>query len=164
MEYVISDKLVELLQFRINQEEQSSRIYRAMSEYLTYNGFIGAGKLWKKYSEEELKHAEWTYDLLSNLDILPIVDKITRPNLNFDGLCDVIQQSYEHEVLITQQCNELFVAAMGEGCGMVTQLALKYQAEQVEELGKMTKWLDRIDAFGDDKAVLRLLDNEMNEG
>lgn len=164
MEYVISDKLVELLQFRINQEEQSSRIYRAMSEYLTYNGFIGAGKLWKKYSEEELKHAEWAYDLLSNLDILPIVDKITRPNLNFDGLCDVIQQSYEHEVLITQQCNELFVAAMGEGCGMVTQLALKYQAEQVEELGKMTKWLDRIDAFGDDKAVLRLLDNEMNEG
>jgi len=161
MENIIDDKLISLLQYRINQEEQSSRIYRAMSEWLTYNGYIGAGSLWKKYSDEELKHAEWAYSFLSDLDILPIVDKITKPEMSFSTLPDIIEKSYEHEVEITRQCNELYAAGLEYKCGMVTQLALKYQAEQVEELGKMTKWLDRLEAFGDDKTALRFLDNEM---
>jgi ferritin len=161
MEHVISDKLIELLQYRINQEEYSSRIYKAMSEWLGYNGYVGASKLWKTYSDEELKHADWAYSFLGDLDILPIVDKIEKPKCEYKGLVDIIQQSYKHEVEITAQCNELFQAAMKEGCGMVTQLALQYQKEQVEELGKTTYWLDRLEDFGEDIMALRFLDNEM---
>lgn len=161
MDYMLSDKLIELLQFRINREEFSSRLYRAMSEWLSFNGYHGAAKLWKKYSEEELKHAEWAYSFLSDLDILPDVRAIANPKTNFTSLKAILDASYEHEMVVTGECNDLLRESIKEGCGTVMQLALKYQAEQVEELGKITYWLDRIDAFGEDKATLRLLDNEM---
>lgn len=162
MEYIISDKLIELLQFRINQEEYSSRLYRAMSEWFFYNGYTGAGSLWKKYSEEELTHAEWSYKYLSDMDVLPKVDALEKPPCEFKSFREIVDMSYEHEVTVTQQCNELYVEATKEGCATIVQLALKYQAEQVEEIGKLTTWLDKLDAFGDEKLALRFLDNEMS--
>ena len=161
MKTVISDKLIKLLQFRINQEELSSRLYLAMSKWLCYKGFAGASKLWKKYSCEELVHAKWAYTFLSDIDVLPQVNDLIMPSLDFTGLVDIIEQSYKHEIFIMQQCNELFTVALKEGCGMVTQLALKYQKEQAEELGKTSYWLDRLEAFGDDDGALRSIDKEM---
>lgn len=163
MEYLVSDKLIKLLQFRINQEEFSSRLYRAMSEWFFYNGYIGAGKLWKKYSDEELVHAEWAYDYLSNMDILPEVDALAKPKTSFNSFKEILDLTYSHEAQVTQQCNELYTEASKEGCATVVQLALKYQSEQVEEIGKITTWLDKVEAFGDDKMALRFLDNEMKK-
>ena len=161
MKYLISEKLIELIQVRIHEEQISSYIYEAMANYLGNRGFTGAAKLWNSYSKEELIHKGWGVSLLNDLDILPETRAIPAQSEIYAGLVDIINKSYEHEVLIAQQCNELFTTALEEGCGMVTQLALKYQAEQVEDIGKMTYWLDRLEAFGDNPTELRLLDNEM---
>jgi len=163
MKNLISDVLIEALQYRINQERISSYIYEDMANYLDYIGFTGAAKRWRKYASEELTHSGWGESLLSDLDLLPRMDIIPKQPGTYSGLVDIIDKSLEHEITITQQCNELFVLAMKEGCGMVTQLALKYQAEQVEELGKMTYWKNRLEAFGDDSTALRFLDNEMGD-
>ena len=59
----INKKIEELINYRIVEEEKSARLYLAMSQWLDYNGFAGAAKLWKKYSDEEIEHAamalEW---------------------------------------------------------------------------------------------------------
>ena len=64
----ISENLIKILNYRIVQEEFSSRLYKAMAIWLDFKGFNGAAKLWNTYSEEELKHANWAYEYL--LDIL----------------------------------------------------------------------------------------------
>lgn len=163
MEHIISDKVINLLNFRIQKEEESARIYLSMSNWLNFNGFNGAGKLWAKYSEEEIVHSKIAYEYLLDLDINPVVPVLSKPPQEFKGFTDIILISLDHEKEITMQCQELAKVCIEEGDFMTLSLAQKYLSEQVEEIAKTTKWADRIDAFGEDKIALRLLDNEMGE-
>lgn len=159
----ISKKIEDLINLRILEEEQSSRLYLAMAKWLSYNGYAGAAKLWSKYASEENNHSDWAYSYLEDLDILPKVPALAAPKCEFIGLADICKQSYEHEMMVTKSCNELAKAGAAEGDYMTVQLAQKYLAEQVEEIGKTTHWLDRLDAFGESPEALRLLDNEMSK-
>lgn len=160
---LLSDQAIKLVNYRINQEELSSRIYYGMAVYLDYNGFAGAAKLWYKYAEEELVHAKWYYQFLLDLNIQPTVGALSVQPMDYDGLVDIIEKSNLHEIEITKQINDLLKLAREEDCGTLMELALRTQKEQVEELGKTYYWLDRLEAFGDSEVALRLLDNEMGE-
>lgn len=159
----ISKKIEGLINFRIVEEEKSSRLYLAMSKWLNFNGYTGAAKLWKKYSDEELVHTNWAYSYLEELDLLPVVPALEMPQCSFKGLVDICKASYDHEMLVTKQCNDLAIAAQAENDYMTVQLAQKYLAEQTEEIGRQAYWLDRFEAFGDSPEALRFLDNEMLE-
>lgn len=157
---LINEKIVELLQNRINEEENSSRLYLAMSQWLSYNGFIGAAALWKKYSQEELIHAQWTYNYLQERDIMPETRHLLGYK-DFQSFPEIIKMSYNHELKITKSINELGQACLESNDLVTLQLVNKYLVEQAEEEGKILTFLDRIDAFGQDPIALRLLDNEM---
>ena len=159
----LSDKILKLLDYRIEQEEFSSRLYKSMAIWLDFNGYSGASKLWAKYAGEEMSHAGWVYSYLSDLNIKACVPSLEKPDEDFAGLVDIINKSYEHEVAITNQCQELAKAAMEEGDFLTYGLAQRFVNEQVEEIRKTTYWQDRCEAFGDSKEALRLLDNEMGE-
>lgn len=158
---VISDKVINLLNYRIEQEENSNRLYLAMSIWLGYRGFVGAAKLWKSYAEEETVHAGWAYCYLSDLDIQPKVPALEAQPTEFNGFIDIIQKSLDHELEITTQCNDLAAAAKEEKDFMTIHFAQKYLDEQREEIARNQFWLDRLEAFGDDNTALRFLDNEM---
>jgi len=158
---VINDELIKLINYRIQQEELSSRLYLAMSLWLDINGYNGAAKLWKSYSEEEKAHADWSYQYLLNLNIKPIVPALEQQPTEFKSLSEIILASYKHELVITKQCQELAKKAQELNDYMTFDLAQKFVKEQVDELAKTNYWIDRLKAFGSEKDVLRLLDNEM---
>jgi ferritin len=160
---LIKQNIIDLLQLRIENEAQSSRIYKAMSCWLDLNGYTNAAKLWQKYSDEELVHAEFAVQYLLDLNILPITPVQDEPKTEFKGLPQIIQLSYDHEIEITAQCNELARTCLKESDMMTFGLAQKYVAEQVEELAKTQLLLDQISSFGEDKVALRLLDNYIGE-
>lgn len=158
---VISKEMISLLNYRIEQEEASSRLYKAMSVWLDFHGYAGAASLWQKYSNEECVHAGWAYQFLLNLNIKPIVPAIVQPVNDYKGLPQIVAKSLTHEIDITKQCNELAVEACNAGEFLVMELALRYVKEQVEELAKTQFWVDQLESFGDDKTALRLLDTKM---
>lgn len=158
---IISESSISALQFRIQEEEFSSRLYKAASIWLNNNGFPGAAKLWAKYSDEELVHAQKACDFLLSLNIQPILEAIRKPDNEFKGLPNIVAISMRHEVLITEQCKQLASEAKENSDDMVYDLALWYLREQVEELDKIQNWIDQLKAFGDDKIALRLLDERM---
>lgn len=160
---VISNKVIELMNFRIQQEELSVRIYLAMSLWLDYHGYIGAAKLWKKYSEEEKVHVGWAYSYMMDLNILPTVPTLEMQPKEFKGLPQIIALSYKHEVEVTSQCIELARQAEEDGDFMTLELAQRYLKEQTEELQKTQLWLDKLNSFGDDKVALRLMDDDMGD-
>jgi len=162
MEY-LSEKMKTLLKFRIEQEELSSRLYQSMAQFLEFNGFEGAAKLWYKYSDEESTHAKLITQFMLDLDYLPPMPTIREPQLEFDGLEDIINKSYEHEVLVTNQCKDLAIQAFKENDLLTYGIAQRLVNEQVEELAKTTLWKDKIESFGSDKIALKLLDQEMGE-
>ena len=160
---LLKDKIIKLLHYRIEQEEISARLYLAMSNWLKYNGFAGAGELMYKYGEEEWEHSQWVYKYLDDMNELAPVPTLPEQTIEFEGLVDVLEKSYKHEVEISIQCNELAKACVSEGDFLTFNLALKFTDEQVDEVAKAQYWLDRLEAFGSDDVALRLLDNEMKQ-
>ena len=160
---LISDKIIKLLNYRIQQEEQSSRLYKSISIWLNLNGFTGASKLWDKYSKEEQSHAQWSYDYLLDLNIKPITPSQEEPQNEFKGLANIIALSYKHELDITEQVKLLAKTCLDEGDLMTFNLAQKYVWEQVEEISKLQYFLDYLQSFGDTGTSLAMLDEKMGE-
>lgn len=161
---LLSDECLNTLQYRIQQEELSSRMYLSMSMWLNNEGYSGAASLWKKYSEEELSHANWSRDYLLAMGVTPDVPMLAAQPTSYIGLPQIIELSYNHEIDVTKQCKELADKAFKGGDHMLYTLAAHYLTEQREEHSKMQDWTDKLNAFGTDKIALRLLDNEMGEG
>jgi len=156
-----SKECIDILNFRILNEEQSSRLYQSMSLWLNDNGYLGAAKQWLKDAEGELEHAQWAKDFLLDMGVQPKLPALQEPPQTFQGLPDIIRKSYEHEIVVTQQCNDLAKHAMQYGNHLLYQLAIKYLQEQQEELGKLQNLLDKLKAFGENPDVIKMLDNEL---
>lgn len=160
---LIDESCISFLNYRVQQEDQSSRIYLSMSLWLDNNGYVNAAKLWKKYSDEERGHADIARTYLLNMGVQPATPALEQPSEEYKGLPDIIEQSYEHEIKITEQCSELATHALKDGSHMLYELALHYLKEQNEEHGKMQNWVDQLKAFGEDKIAMRLLDHEIKD-
>lgn len=156
-----SKECIDILNYRIEQEEYSSRLYQMMSLWLNDHGYLGAAAVWLKDSEDEMKHAQWAKDFLLDMGVTPKLPALKEPPQSFDGLPDIIKQSYAHEIMVTEQCNELASHAMKYGNHLLYQLAMKYLTEQQEELGKVQNLIDQLEAFGEDKIAMRLFDHEL---
>lgn len=160
---LLSKAITKLLNYRVEEEENSSRLYLSMCLWLTNAGYLGAGKLFKKYSEEELLHAAKAREILLANGIQPFTASLKEPVQEFESLPKVIDAAYNHEVEITRQCYELTKAAYNEDNYMVAELGLWYSKEQMEELDKFQNMLDRLEAFGEQVDLLRELYDEMGE-
>ena len=164
MNPLISEKCVEYLNYRIQQEEYSSRIYMAMTMWLDEKGFKGAAALWRNYSDEELTHADIARKYLLSFGVQHVTPRLDQPQQDFRGsLPEIIQLSYEHEIEISFQIKKMADYALSIKDHMLYELCLSYLKEQVEEHDKMQTWVDKLKTFGTDPLALRLLDNDMQE-
>lgn len=161
MAAIINDKVIKLLQTRIQHEEANNKKYTAMSNWLNLNGFTGAAKLWKTYAADELTHKDWAVQYLLDLNILPVEPSQEQVQVSFKGLSNIIALSYQVEMTTTDEVKALAKVCLEESDMMTFGLAQKYVNEQIEEIAKIQTWLDKLDAFGVDNIALRLLDNEM---
>ena len=161
MENPFAANAIEILNFRIEQEEYSSRLYQAMSLWLNNNGFVGAAKAWLKDAEGEMEHAQWAKDYLLDMGVTPKLPALQEPPHDFKGLPDVIRQSFAHEIKVTQQCNDLATHAQTTKDFLLYQLSSKYMQEQQEELGKVQTYMDKLAAFGDSQVAMKLFDTEL---
>ena len=157
---LIHPACLELLQKRNHEEEMSARLYEDMYMFLENKGFTNLGALWHKYAHEELTHADWAREYMLNLGIQPELRDMPKLTGDYSGLVDVIKKSYKHEIEITEQCKELASSAMAHGDHMLYELAMKYLKEQIEELGKMQNWMDKLETFGTSADALHRLEIE----
>lgn len=161
---LLSEESEKLLNYRIQQEDFSSRLYLAMSLCLNNEGYTGAAKLWKKYSDEERAHADWSRTYLLSMGVTPDTPALTKPKTEYPGcLVEIIKDSFDHEIEVTKQIKVLASDALKKGDHMLYELSLQYLKEQVEEHDKTQTWVDKLMSFGTDPIALRLLDNEMDE-
>lgn len=160
---MIDDSCISFLNYRVQQEDLSSRIYLAMSLWLNNNGYLNAAKLWKKYSDEERGHADIARDYLLNMGVQPSTPPLEQPQDTFAGLPEIIRKSHEHEIQISMQCQELANHALKDGSHMLYELALHYLREQNEEMGKTQDLVDQLNAFGEDRLAMRMFDHEIGE-
>ena len=158
-----SKSVVDILQFRIENEENSARLYESMAMWLNDNGYDGAFLQWSQDAKDEWSHAMWAKEYLLDMGVQPKLPALKEPPSSFKGLDDIIYQSYDHEIVVTSQCNELANKAMKGGDHLLYQLANKYLQEQQEELGKLQTFVDKLKTFGTDKIAMKMFDHELQE-
>ena len=145
----LSDKLIELFNFRIKAELESSYLYEAMAVHLAKLGFINASKVWRQDATSEREHAGWAMDYMLTMDVKPEIPLITKQVQEFTDLKDIIDKTTEHEYLVTKQCNDLAKAAMlAEDLLTYNFVARKYLVEQEEELEKCMEMQRLINLYG----------------
>jgi len=160
---LLEEKTIEILNYRIQQEEYSSRLYHQMHLWLENNSYKNLAKYFKKNSDDEMTHASWSKEYLMSFNVMPELRTLEEPINVFDNVLDIAQKTLEHEMKITEQCNELVKLCHEENDYVTLNLALKYTNEQIEEIAKTTYWEDRLNEFGDSKSSLLAIDNEMGE-
>ena len=158
---LISKKTIDLLQYRIQEEENSARIYLSMAMWLENEGFLNATKLWKKYSSEENSHADWAREYLLSFGILPETPELKKVKSSYKGLPDIIQKSFDHEIEITLQLQKLAKHAIQIDDHMLYTLAEKYLKEQIEEHDKTQTLVYQLRSFGTNKHSMRLMNSAM---
>jgi|TARA_R110002126_G_scaffold15306_12_gene63033 ferritin len=158
---LIDESCISHLNYRVQQEEYSARIYMAMSMWLNNKGYVNAAAVWRTYSDEEMKHADIARTYLLSFGIQPVTPRLDQPKQNFSGLPEIIKLSFDHEVVVSKQIKDMANHALADGDHMLYELCLAYLKEQVEEHNKMQNWVDQLEAFGTDKIAMRLLDHEM---
>lgn len=147
---LINSDTVEILNFRIQQEQYSSRIYEQMSLSLESMGFSNLAKLYDKYSKEELEHAGWAKTYLLSYNVTPTLEPLESPTVACSCIQEILDQTLEHELLVTKQCEELGKYALtGFQMNLLT-LAQRYNKEQVEEINKATTLLSAYKASNSD--------------
>lgn len=155
----LSPNIVTMLNYRINAEELSSRIYLSMHLWLENKGYLNAAKLWGKFASEENNHANWAREHLLSYGIQPMTYPIAEVPNSFAGLDDIIRQTHAHEHHVSSECVELSKAALSEGDMNTFALAQKFVAEQTEEINKTQTLMDLLEVYGTERLALALLDH-----
>ena len=149
----INKDTIDLLNYRIQQEQYSSKIYEQMYLFLQNESYINSAKVWKKFAEEELEHAELAKEYLMSFNIMPELMVIEEPINDFKDLADIIQKTYDHEVIVTQQCLDLTNKAMELKDWTLFALGQKYNEIQRIEMDEVNTLMD-IAKMTTDKLIL----------
>ena len=159
----ISDKLKALINFRINQEEYSSRIYHAMYLFLEDKGFFTGAKLWKKFADEEMAHADKAREFLFSINIRPESQAIAAPPTEYYTFGDVVSASLAHEIEITKQCQTLYNTAVEEKNPLAITLAHEFINIQIHELKEYYDLQNLYNIYVGDALSEALFDHELEK-
>lgn len=159
----ISEELEKRINTHIELEENSSRLYRAMGEWLEYNGWFNAAKLWKKYAEEEMTHCKKFYEYLQDRDAMPITPSVESQPSTFDSMKKIVEDSYKHEIEVSKELNKTAAMALKEGDLTLFGFLHWFIQEQIEEEAKMKTFLDRITVLEDTSTSLYFMEDFFEE-
>lgn len=155
----LDEKTIEILNYRINQEQISSKLYEAMNLWLDNGGYKNFAKLYEKFYKEELTHADFSKEYLLSYGINPKLKSIPEQQCEYESLQEILEITMAHEEDVTRQCEELLSYSLENNLGTLQTLALKYCAEQVEELDRSKNLLDHSKLTKD----LLVFDNYISE-
>ena len=150
---ILSKEIVTELNYRIQQEEFSSRLYKQMALWFKNEGYAHLAALYTKYASEEMNHAGWAEDFLLNHGVTPELKPLQSPYAEYGSCMEILEETLKHELEVTKQCEAMANKALKMGSHTLYSLATKYCAEQVEEIGKAIDIIDHA-KLTDDLLVL----------
>jgi ferritin len=159
---MISKKVEDKINYQIQLEEQSSRIYMAMASWCEVNGYSGAAKFLYTHSDEERLHMTKLIKYLNDKGGYATLQSLEMPENKFDNLLDVFEQILKHEEFISESINKLFETAFNAKDFTTSQFLQWYIEEQIEEESLFKGILDKFRLAGNQTGGLFHLDKELD--
>jgi ferritin len=166
MQPVIGDvmfkpEIEELLNKQIVKEIYSAHLYLSMSAWLNEKSLDGYATWYYVQYREEIDHALILFNFILNAGGRVKLGVIDAPPSEFEGVREILVQSYEHEQFVTQSIYDLSNAAAAAGDLKTVEFLKWFVNEQVEEEDDSSTNIGRYDILGKDSAGLYTLDRDM---
>lgn len=161
--YMLSEKIIDRLNKQINLEFYSSNLYLQMSSWCDANGFPGSARFLKEHAAEEQEHMHKLFNYVNEAGAMAILGSIEAPKHEYKDIIDIFKQTYEHEVFITGEINNLVSLALDSRDFATFNFLQWYVAEQHEEENLFQSILDRIKILDNEPKNLFFLDNEISK-
>lgn len=145
---MLTQKVIDQLNAQINWEFYSSNLYLQMSAWCSGRGLDGSAAFLKDHAKEEMDHMQRLFEYVSECGALPILGDIKAPPLEWDSVNEVFDQTYEHEMFVTQKINELVDVALSEKDHSTFNFLQWYVSEQHEEEKLFKSIIDKMNIIG----------------
>ena len=147
---LLSKEAIDDLEYRIQQEEFSSRLYKDMSLWFEDKGYLNLAKVYDEYSEEEMEHSTWASDFMLSYGIKPRLRALPSPEVGYNNCLEILNATLSHEIDVQNQCEKLSKNALQRGEIALYTLGLKYVTEQIDEAKKSFDFLSIYKATKDE--------------
>ena len=160
---MVSEKINEIINEQINKEFYSGYLYLSMSAHLHELGLFGFSSWLKIQAKEEVEHGLKLLDYLLERNSYVTLKQIRTPEFEFKGVLSVFQTLYEHERCITHSVMTIAKLAEEECDRKTLSFIDWFIEEQTEEEQQVKDIIKRLELFGENNAVLYLMDKELGE-
>jgi ferritin len=158
---IINKKVQEVLNKQINMEFWSAYLYLSMSNYLTDLGYPGFAHWMQVQSKEEAGHAMRMLDYVNERGGRVLLEQIPSVPHDWKGVLNVFEETYKHELKVTELINECVNVANAEK-DHATKIFLNwFVTEQVEEEASVSEILDQLKMFDAKGEGMYIMDNNM---
>lgn len=160
---MLNEKIQNILNSQINKEFYSAYLYLAMSAYFDEIGLCGFSNWTKVQAKEEMDHGMILFDYIIEREGNVNLEKIDAPDKDFINPMQVFEKILEHEKFVTESIN--CVANMSDDeCDLATRHFINwYISEQVEEEANARDIITKLKMFGNEKASLYHLDQDLGK-
>lgn len=158
---MISERILNIINEQINREFYSGYLYLSISAHFREMGLFGFAHRTKEQAAEEMEHGMKLFEFIMDRDGRVELKQIDTPFFELGSPAEIYQKIYEHEKLITEAIMDVARFAEEE-CDRTTLSFIDwYINEQIEEERNALDIVKRLKLFGEDKASLYLMDNEL---
>ncbi|MFT4145187.1 MAG: ferritin [Mobilitalea sp.] len=158
---MLSQKVVDLINYQINQEFFSAYLYLDISNYYMNEGLEGFSNWYKIQAQEERDHALLFVQYLQNNGKNVILEAIAKPEKEFTKFIDPLKVGLEHEQYVTSLIHNIYDSAYAEKDFRTMQFLDWFVKEQGEEENNADTLIKKFELFASDAKGLYMLDSEL---
>lgn len=156
-------KLIEKINEHMNFELESAYVYLGMVKYLDEQDMGGFSHFMKKQAQEEFEHFEKFYNFLFELDEIPVLEGLKKPEQEFKNFTDVFKIALEHEKEVTKRIHDLYEAAVKDKNRDVQNFLEWFIEEQREEENTFRGIVTRLERIGESWSGLYIFNRELGQ-
>lgn len=145
---MLKEKVEKVLVSQVEKEAYSSNLYLAMASWCDRNGFPGVAKWMFAQSDEERMHMLKFMEYINERGGIAVIPAIEKPPVEFGGIAEIFQKTYEHEQYISESINEMVGVTIDERDFATNQWLQWFVTEQIEEEATVSAILDKVKLIG----------------
>ena len=161
---MLSDRIMNLINYQINKELESAYLYLDFANYFNENGLKGFEHWYKVQAFEEIEHAEKFIEYMHDEGSSVKLKEIAKPECACESIEDVLSKGLQHEMYVTKLIKDLYDEAENQYDTRTVRFLDWFINEQAEEEKNAKELIENYENFASDcKAGLYMLDKQLGE-
>lgn len=140
----LDKKVVNLLGERLADEYTAFYFYRSATNWCDNAGYKKAAEFFKNESADELTHAQGLEKYITDWNCTAPLPDITKPELEFKGLVDIIEKAYNMEYGLYEGYENTSKSLLDMEDYCTFDLLQKYRTIQRESVAEYSDFLNKL--------------------